>query len=184
MSMPRRSTSGNTWPFTSTRSFQPSLSKSKKAQPQPTKRVLCAEAGGDGDIVKLAVAGVAIEGLALVRKVDAENVEPAVSVVVGRGEPHAGQRAAVFVESHAAQHGLFEKRAVALVDEQQRGRLVAGHVDVGPPVVVEVLGQYAERVVAGQPWRSRSAPRHLRKCRRRCCDTAGWCRTEARGGRS
>ena len=106
---------------------------------------------GHRNVVKLAVARVAIEQRGLVGEVRAENVEPAVPVIVRRGKPHAGQLAAVLIESHSPHDGLFREGAVTLVDEERRGRLIPNHVNVRPPVVVDVLGQDGERVVAGRP---------------------------------
>src|ERR1019366_5303036 len=83
---------------------------------------------GHRNVVKLAVARVAIEQRALVGEVRAENVEPAVPVIIGRGKPHAGKFAAVLIESHTPHDGLFGEGAVALVDEERGGRLIADYV--------------------------------------------------------
>ena len=51
------------------------------------------------------------------------------------------------VESDAGVHGGFGERAVVIVVKEQTGRGVAGNVNVGPAVVVEIAGKRGEAVV-------------------------------------
>src|SRR5471032_3156280 len=56
----------------------------KAASPADKTRV-ARQARGNRGVVELAAAPVVIQGLALVRKIAAENIQPAVTVIVGRG---------------------------------------------------------------------------------------------------
>ena len=78
-------------------SFQPSLSKSKKSTPKPTyfrltpspARMLASSN---------AAAVVAVERRHLLGEVRADDVEPAVGIVVAHADAHAGERDAILVE--------------------------------------------------------------------------------------
>ena len=63
-----------------------------------------------------------------------------VGVVVADADAHAGLLAAILAERDAAQHAFLAERAVVVVHEQQAGRRIAGDVDVGPSVFVEIGG--------------------------------------------
>src|SRR5258708_456298 len=95
----------------------------KAAAPPDVARV-ARQSSRRGDIVKLAVAAIMVESLALIGKIRAENVEPAVAVIVGGRDAHAGHRLAVLVIGDAAKQGLFRERPLALVDTVESG--VAG----------------------------------------------------------
>ena len=88
-----------------------------------------------------------IQRLAFVGEVGSEDVEPAVAIVVGRGGAHTGERVAVVVESCSPHRRFIGEGTIAAVDVKNGRRLVAGYVDVGETVVVEVAGQYAESVI-------------------------------------
>ena len=105
----------------------------------------------------------------------------------------------VFVEGAARRHRYLAKRAVVVVPIEQARRAVARDVDVRPAVVVEVRAGHAHSIRSRWPpavldkrpsstsradWRSRTFPKRPRMCRRRDCDTAGWCRRRIPAGRT
>ena len=53
----------------------------------------------------------------------------------------------VFIERHPANHGLVDETAVALIDIQDRRRLIAGHINIGKSIAVEVAGENSEGVI-------------------------------------
>src|SRR5581483_7081354 len=89
-----------------------------------------------------------IESGSVVGEVGLEDIEVAIPVIVRDGRAHAGLLAPILIESDA---GIFssvgEGAVVVVVVEDGRGG-VAGHVDVGPAVLVGVDGRYGEAVMA------------------------------------
>src|SRR5215510_4406427 len=69
--------------------------------------------GGRGDFVELARPSVAVQCFALVREVGTKDVQPSVSVEVGRGDPHAGHGLAILVKGDSTKHRFFTKRAIS-----------------------------------------------------------------------
>ena len=59
---------------------------------------------------------------------------------------HAGLFLAVLAQRYAALQALFGEGAVVIVVEEQAGRGVAGHVDIGPAVAVEIGGDGGQGV--------------------------------------
>ena len=75
-----------------------------------------------------------------------EDVQVAVGIEVADGQAHAGLLLPVLAEGDAGLEALLGEGAVVVVAEQQAGRGVAGDVDVGPAVAVEIGGGDGEGV--------------------------------------
>ena len=103
------------------------------------------------------VAVVVIEAARIIGEVRLEEIEVTVEIVVADADAHAGLLGAVIAERDAPHDALLAKRPVVVVDEQQARRRVAGHVDVGPAVFIEVGGDDGHAVRLGR----------LRRCRPR-----------------
>src|SRR5713101_6624661 len=103
------------------------------------------ESRGKGFIVEGAVAIVAVERGGIVREISFEQIEFAVTVIVGNGRAHAGLLAPVVVESGAGDDGNVGERAVVIVVVKNAGRAVAGDINVRPAVVVVIKSGNAER---------------------------------------
>ena len=108
-----------------------------------------AETGGEGGVGEGAVGIVAVEGCGVVGEVGLEEVDAAVSVVVGGGGAHAGLLAAVFVEGDSGFGSDVGEGAVFVVAIEDGGGGVAGDVKIWPSVVVVVEGGDGEAVVGG-----------------------------------
>ena len=67
---------------------------------------------------------------------------------VADAESHAGLLHAVLAERDAALQTLFGERAVVVVVKQQARGRIAGDIDVGPSVVVEIRGHGGEPIAA------------------------------------
>ena len=67
-----------------------------------------------------------------------ENIQAAVQIVIADAHAHAGLLHAVFIQRDAAFEAHLGERAVVIVPEQEAGRGIASHVDVGPAVVIEI----------------------------------------------
>ena len=132
-------------------SFQPSLSKSRKPTPKPRYLRLTPRPAPEAGVVEGAVAVVAVESRHLVGEVGADDVEPAVAVVVGDADAHAGEGDAVLVERAAGGDADLAEGAVVVVAVEQARRGVAGDVDVGPAVVVEIAADGAHAVRSDRP---------------------------------
>ena len=81
-----------------------------------------------------------IEVAGVVGEVGFENVEPAVAVVVADANAHAGLLVAVVAVGASGDDGDIGERAVVIVVEQHAGLRVDGDVNVGPAVVIEIVG--------------------------------------------
>ena len=78
-----------------------------------------------------------------------KQVEAPVAVEVADGEAHARLRVAVLaVARRRSRTATSREGAVVVVAVEDRGRRVAGDVDVGPAVAVEVGGRRGHRVAA------------------------------------
>src|SRR5258707_979389 len=86
------------------------------------------------------------------RLVHVDDVEPTVAIVIAYADAHAALRSAILVESAADLRDYFREGAILIVAIEAAGDGVAGHVNVGPAVVVEVGGRDAKTVRAhGRP---------------------------------
>ena len=81
---------------------------------------------------------------ALPRELGHEEVFVAVAVEVAGGHPHAGLSFPVGGQCDPREQRRFLERAVTLIDPQQIGFAVVGHVDVDPSVAVEIRRHDAE----------------------------------------
>src|SRR5262245_29653398 len=107
-----------------------------------------ADAAREGAVLAQAVAAVRVERRRVAGEIGLEDVDRAVAIVVAEREPHPGLRLAVLAVSTAGRHGNVFERAVALVPiERARVRIVR-HVQIDPPVIVEVERADAEAVGA------------------------------------
>ncbi len=88
-----------------------------------------------------------IEGGSIVGEICLDDVEPAVAIVIDGIGAHAGLLAASVIEGDPGFDGSFSEGAVVVVVKQQVGRGIAGNIDVGPAVVVEVAGERSEAIV-------------------------------------
>src|ERR1035441_9366122 len=99
---------------------------------------LYAEARADGYVAEIALPVVAVEHVGVAAKMGLEDIQVAVRVEVSRGQAHARLFLSVLAERQAGFQALLGERAVTIVVEQQAGRGIAGHVDIGPAVAVEI----------------------------------------------
>src|SRR5260370_27944300 len=97
-----------------------------------------AKAGGEGGVVKSAIAVVAIERSGVVGEIGFENIELAVAVVVGNGGTHAGLFAAVVIEGSASGHGEVGEGSVAIVVIEDSGGAVPSNIEIRAALAVVV----------------------------------------------
>ena len=70
-----------------------------------------------------------------------------IAVVVADSQPHACLLLAILTVAHTAHSTFLAKCSVVVVHEQQAGARVAGNIDVGPAIVVEIRGNRSQAVV-------------------------------------
>ena len=87
-----------------------------------------------------------------------EDVGQPVQIVVAYGDAHASLLCAVFVQRDPAFQTDLAERAIVVVPKQQAGRGIAGDVNIGPAVVVEIRRHGSQAVRACHP----ADPRPLR----------------------
>ena len=105
------------------------------------------QAGRGGQVVEELTLHIAIEDRRIVAEVGEEEVEVAVTVIISHGDAHIGLLLAVAIHRHPGFHGAFREGPIMIVAEQQVGRGVAGHEQVGPGVVV-VVKRHRRQTVA------------------------------------
>src|SRR5207302_8646362 len=76
----------------------------------------------------------------VVGEVGLENVKPSVAVIIGDRDTHSGLFVAVLTVRAAGDHRDIGKRAVVVVVEEDAGFGVHGDINIGPAVVVEIIG--------------------------------------------
>jgi tetratricopeptide (TPR) repeat protein len=105
------------------------------------------QAASDGGVGKVVVPLVVVEGGGVVRKVGLENIEAPVMAEVGCGRAHPGLFAPLLVIGHASRHADLLKTFSLQIMEVKAGRGIAGYVDIGPTIVVEIGNQRSETVI-------------------------------------
>src|ERR1700730_4993909 len=75
----------------------------------------------------------------IVRKGRLEDVQPSVTVIIAHADAHPCLLMAVLAVSAAGYNRDIGEGAVVIVAEQHAGLRVHGHINIGPPVVVEIV---------------------------------------------
>src|SRR5215472_5796905 len=87
-----------------------------------------------------------VEVARVVREVGLVDVQVAVAIVVGNTYTHARLLLAVLVVRAPSHDRDVRKGAVVVVAEQYAGLGIDGDINVGPPVVVKIIGHSSDRV--------------------------------------
>ena len=96
--------------------------------------------------MKRSVAVVVVEVAGVVGKVGFEDIEPAVAVVVAHANAHARLFVAIFAVGAAGHDGDVGERAVVIVVKQDARLRVHSDINVGPAVVIEIVGDCRDRI--------------------------------------
>src|SRR5204863_6724860 len=91
-----------------------------------------------GHVAKRSIAIVLRESMGVGAEMRFEDIEMSVVVVIANSQTHAALLTPVLVQRYPGLETALRERAVVIVAEEQAGRGVAGHVDVGPAVAVEI----------------------------------------------
>ena len=116
----------------------PIVVKIEKSRAESQILPVDAEAGGQAGVMKRAVSVIPVQRGYLIGEVSPDNVEPAIPIVIANSDAHAGHRRAIPVERRPGRHSDFAEGAVVIVVIEQAGGGVAGHIDIGPTVVIEI----------------------------------------------
>ena len=108
--------------------------------------VVDANAGCESDVAEGSVAVVVVQVARVVGEVGLEDVEPAIAVVVGYGNTHASLLMAVVVVGAAGHYRDVGECAVVIVLEQDAWLRIDSDINVGPAVVVEVVGDRGDGI--------------------------------------
>src|SRR5256885_5540447 len=112
--------------------------------------IVDANAGGESDIGESAVAVVAVKIASVVGEIGFKDVEPAVAIVVGNRNAHAGLLMAVVAICAAGQNCDVRKCAVAIVLKKNAGLRIHGNINVRPAVIVEIVGDRGNGIAASR----------------------------------
>src|SRR5690349_4448881 len=80
-------------------------------------------------------------------KVRLEDIQVAVVVEIADAQSHAALFAAVLVESDPSLESALGEGSVVVVAEEQARRSIAGDIDVGPAVAIEIGGSGGQGIV-------------------------------------
>src|SRR4029077_19476186 len=101
-------------------------------------------AGTEAGVSKRGVAIVLIESVALVGEIGDDQVGPAVIVVIGEVDAHAGISAAVAVDGYLRRQTHFFKRAITLVVVEELDHGVVGDKEIDVAIAIVVRQRNAE----------------------------------------
>jgi len=116
-----------------------------------------------GHVVEIPLPVVAVEHAGVVAEVRLEDVQIAVQVVVADRQAHPRLFHPVSVQRHSAFQPDIRKRSVVIVAQQETRRRIAGNIEVGPAIVVEIRRYRGQRIASlrlDEPRRRR----HVREC--------------------
>ena len=97
-----------------------------------------AQPGLDAGVFKSAVAIVAVQRGHLFGEVCSRNIQPAIAIEICHSDTHSGEGDSIFIQSATGRYRDFPERPIVIVAIKQAGSAVAGNVNIGPSVVVEV----------------------------------------------
>src|SRR5580698_3828742 len=105
------------------------------------------KAGVDGRVGKVVGPVVAVKSMRVIGKVGLENIESPTVSKVGRRHPHSSLLAPFVVIGYSGLHAnLFETLTLEVVKIKAR-RGIAGNIDIGPAIVVEIVDQRRKAVI-------------------------------------
>ena len=87
-----------------------------------------------------------VEVAGVVREIGFEDVEPAIAVVVGNSDAHAGLLMTAVAVGAIGHDGDIGKCAVMVVLKQDAGLGIDGDIDIRPAIVVEVIGDGSDGI--------------------------------------
>src|SRR5438552_15046005 len=109
------------------------------------------QSGRNGGVVEVISTQISVQSVRVVCKVSLENIQKAVAIEVACRHTHSCLLAAVFVVRYASLPGDLLNALACQVVVVQVWRGIAGHVDIGPPVIVKIRDQCGETVAALRP---------------------------------
>src|SRR4030095_16904042 len=112
----------------------------KKADAETEIFAVDTQTGRQAGILKRAVTIIAVQGRDLIGKICADDIEPAVAIVVADPHSHAAQGNSVFVKGASGRYRNLAEGAVTIVVIKQAWRGIARDIDIGPSIVVKVRG--------------------------------------------
>ncbi len=77
-----------------------------------------------------------------------EDVQRAIEIVIADSQTHAGLLDAIVIQGHAGFEADLAEGAVVTIAEHPTGRGIAGDIDIGPAVVIEVRRNRGQSVAA------------------------------------
>ena len=104
--------------------------------------------GTFGDVFEELAVFVPVERRPVAGEIGLGDIEEAVAVVVRDRDAHARLQTSVGIVGDAGRVAALFERSVVLVAIEQAGGLVAGDIDVGPAVVIEIGDDHAQAVAA------------------------------------
>src|SRR6185369_7787832 len=109
---------------------------------------LYADTGSASYVFEVGFAIVAIQTVRVFAEMRLEQIDVAVEIVIADADSHPGLFLAVFAKGHAAHDAFLAKCPIVIVHEQQARRGIAGDVNVGPTILVEVGGDRGHAITA------------------------------------
>ncbi len=108
--------------------------------------IIDSDAGRKCHVAKSSIAIVVVKIASIVREVGFKNVEPAVTVIIGNADAHAGLFVAIFAVRDSRNYRHISERAIVIVSKQNAGLRIHGDVNVRPSIVVEIVGHRSDGI--------------------------------------
>ena len=121
----------------------------QKASPPSQILSVQAQPRRERHVVKCPIPVVPVKRGGVIRKVGLEYIEPSIPIEVCHANAHSRLLASIFVIGRARADRDIGERPIVIVAKQHAGRAVAGNIDVGPTIVIEIKGGHAQRVMTG-----------------------------------
>ena len=127
----------------------PVIVEIEKVHPEPDEFTIDAEAGPDAGVLEGAPE-IPVQRRDLFGEVGPDDIQLTVRVEITYTHAHPRKGDAMLIERDARRHCHFPKSAIVVIAIQQARRRVARHIDIRPPVVVEIGRSGSHSVRAGR----------------------------------
>src|SRR5579884_689394 len=119
--------------------------------------------GAQSFIFEFSFAIVDVDGGCIGGKVRFYDIQAATQQEIADTDAHAGLLHSVFAERDAALHALLRKCSVVIVAEEEAGCGIAGDVDIGPTVIIEI-GRNDSQTVTGRRFADSGRGSNISEC--------------------
>ena len=126
----------------------PSILVDIEERDAPAEQLIAAQTRMFGDVFEELAVLVLVERRPVAGEIRLGDIQKPVAVVIRDRDAHAGLQVAVGIVGDARCVAALFKGPVVFVAIEEAGGLVAGDIDIGPAVVIEIRDDHAEAIAA------------------------------------